>query len=134
MDGPLDRSPHLLLLEEDADLGANLREYLGQEGYAVHVVTSLEAALLLVEAHAFDLILVELSPDLHGDYWRAALELRERVTPTPVGVFNRWLQVTPSEAQARGFVCFLEHPLEVDRLATAVAACLCVPRSVEPRR
>jgi|SRR5579859_4316687 len=130
--GPL-ASPRLLLIDQDDDLRDLLRSFLSEEGYTVFTAASLEEGLMLLETHAFNVVLTDLFSRSCKDALISTLPLLERSRPTPVIVATGW-NIAQEEAQQRGFHRLLQKPFDLNMLATEIAASLNVPLSPRQQR
>ncbi|GAB6042363.1 sigma-54-dependent transcriptional regulator [Endothiovibrio diazotrophicus] len=116
-------SETLLIIEDEALLGAELREEFAGDGWdAVLVTTLAEAERLLVERHLEPLVVLSDMSLPDGN----TLDLLERVRAR--GVPGEWILLTayggvPESVRALklGAVDFLEKPCEIDRLQLVVA-------------
>lgn len=72
----------VLLIEDDAVLGAAVRDQIAADGHSVDWATRLDGASALLEAAAYDLILLDLMlPDGRGQPFLRALRGRGDITP-----------------------------------------------------
>jgi two-component system OmpR family response regulator len=72
----------ILLIEDDSQLGAAVRDQIAADGHSVDWVTRLDAAAPALEGAAFDLVLLDLMlPDGRGIPFLRRLRLRGDVTP-----------------------------------------------------
>jgi two-component system nitrogen regulation response regulator NtrX len=113
--------PHVLVLDDEPNIGLSLRLILEREGYTVtvcHSVAQLEAQRS--SARAADLYLIDVRlPDGNGiDVLRM---LREHDDPAPVVIISGQATISDAvEATRRGAFDFLEKPLARDRVLVVV--------------
>jgi len=131
-----DAPVRLLVVEDDEDTVAALRFALADEGYDITVAPSLDEALALVDAQAFRLILTDLFGHRGRDALGSVAGLRERASPTPVGIMTGW-DVSAEEATRAGFAFLIPKPFDLEDLVARLAACLgerLRPDATEPVR
>ena len=110
----------ILIVDDEAGVRASLGAVLRDEGYAVDVVDSGEAALEQVTRRAYDLILLDIwLPGLDG---LATLErLRERRAESQVIMISGHASVEAAvRATKLGAFDFIEKPLSIDKTVLAV--------------
>jgi two-component system nitrogen regulation response regulator NtrX len=113
--------PHILVLDDEPNIGLSLRLILEREGYTAtvcHSVAQLEAQRS--SARAADLYLIDVRlPDGNGiDVLRM---LREHDDPAPVVIISGQATISDAvEATRRGAFDFLEKPLARDRVLVVV--------------
>mgnify|MGYP001350331320 CR=1 FL=1 len=120
---PSQTPQQLLLVEDDADLGEVIQNFLSDEGYEVHLATSIAGALALADSHAFSLVLTDLLSHSHEYPLYAAEPLLERLRPTPVGILTGW-PLTEELAREQGFAFLLRKPFDLDDLLAVVTTLL----------
>ena len=75
----------ILLVEDDASLGAGLKDALGREGFVVDLVNSGRLAIAAVQAEAPDIMVLDLGlPDMDGLAVLSAVRRREQHVPVMV--------------------------------------------------
>jgi sugar-specific transcriptional regulator TrmB/AmiR/NasT family two-component response regulator len=73
-------SSKIIIIDDDAGLGAVLEDILSQEGYQTTIVQTGEAAIKKCQMQTFDVALVDIKlPDMEGT---ELLELLKKITPT----------------------------------------------------
>ncbi len=126
MSGPLSVRPHVLVVEDDAELHDLLTLLLREEGYLVTAATSLEQAMALLERHTFHFILSDLFRQAPSDPLTNAEPLRERAWPIPIGIMTAW-NISEAAVKQRGFACLIRKPFDIDHLSATIATCLNTP-------
>jgi CheY-like chemotaxis protein len=111
--------PHLLVVEDDADVLSSVEALLGEEGYTVSPVTSLPASLALLQDRSFDFILTDLFAQPGREPWHSIAPLLSAATPIPVGVMTAW-PIAPDVVTQAGLACLVRKPFEADALLQAV--------------
>jgi DNA-binding response OmpR family regulator len=120
--------PHVLLIDDDADLAAMLSDTLGARGYRVwHATTAAEAEQVLDEARP-DLIIVDLMlPDRNGLVLCANLRARTGVPVIICSATKR--KEDPVLGLKLGADDFIAKPFSVDELEARLEATLQKPRA-----
>lgn len=126
MSGPLSARPHVLVVEDDAELHDLLTLLLREEGYLVTSATALEQAMALLEQHTFHFILSDLFRQAPSDPLINIEPLRERAWPIPIGIMTAW-NISEEAAKRRGFACLIRKPFDIDHLSATIATCLNTP-------
>jgi len=116
---PLSRRPRLLVVDDNADLAANLAEILEQAGYAVQARGSCAAALAGAE-EGFDVALVDLRlPD--GDGAVLAPQLKELSPDGEVVLLTGFATLESAMAAVRAGACaYLVKPCATQELLVTV--------------
>jgi DNA-binding response OmpR family regulator len=111
--------PHVLLVEDHADIGPVLRRLMEMDGFRVTLAQCLEDAVRLCDGNKFDVLLVDLDlPD--GDGLDLPRRVRE-VCGAPAIVFSGYSDPELREqARARGFCQYLLKPVGADVLTAAI--------------
>lgn len=114
-------TPKVLLVDDQRDVLEALRLLLKGEGYRIDTATSPEAALSLLIAQDFDVVLVDLNYTRDTTSGREGLELLSRITELdaalPVVVMTAWGSVDVAvEAMRRGARDFIQKPWDNARL------------------
>jgi|GEM_PF-566304 len=125
--------PHLLIVEDDAELQYILQSLLIDEGYAVVAASSLPQALALLGEQVFQLIITDLFAQTGKESLDSVEPLCQRAAPTPVAVLTGW-RVSEEDIQQRGFACLIKKPFELDELLASIAVCLQTQLSPEQER
>jgi len=118
-------SPHVLVVDDEADIRALIQDILGDEGYGVTVAADAEEARSARAEHKFDLILLDIwMPDTDGitllREWSDAGEMN-----CPVVIMSGHGTVdTAVEATRLGALDFVEKPLSLAKLLRTVEAAL----------
>jgi CheY-like chemotaxis protein len=107
-----DPSPHVLVVDDQADAADTLAELLALSGFAVRTVYSNAAALAAVasgfEPHA---VVADLR-SADGDGCDLAAELRRRLPRPPVLVAVSWMSGQAARCRAAGFDHYLLKPAD----------------------
>ena len=119
--------PTLLVVDDDLEMRAVLRDYLERDGFAVVDAASAEHALALVELLAFDAaILDKETPGMNG--LDLLSFLRHRCPALPVIMITAFGGVAVAEeAFARGACRYLEKPFRIRDLVAALRSVTAVP-------
>ncbi|MBF6590573.1 MAG: nuclear transport factor 2 family protein [Ktedonobacterales bacterium] len=123
----------LLVVEDDPDISMVLRALLEEEGYAVDMAASLEAALALVDERVYALILTDAFSRQSDHVLASAQALVARARPTPVGLMTGWL-VSAEEATRTGYSFLVPKPFSVQDLLASIAAAIEAPLTSEQQR
>jgi CheY-like chemotaxis protein len=115
------QSMSVLVIDDDADFCASMRELLSGRGYAVQTCMSAEAALDWIRTSVAPpcAIVVDLRmPEMDGYSFLAACALEQRLREIPVIVVSAYGDPTGIEAD------FIPKPVNVSRLLRSLeAAC-----------
>ncbi|MFN2455443.1 MAG: sigma-54-dependent transcriptional regulator [Pyrinomonadaceae bacterium] len=119
------QTPRVLVADDQADVLEALRLLLKGEGYRVEMARSPAGVLEAIEAHDFDLLLVDLNYARDTTSGQEGLELLSRVQSIdgtlPVVVMTAWGSVNLAvEAMRRGARDFVQKPWENARLLTVL--------------
>lgn len=121
----------LLVAEDDAAFGALLQEFLELEGYAVTLVTSVDAAVATLRTRSFDLVLGNTFTTLGtgglGMRWAALERIQAAAGTTPVIIMTGFPGRAFADWQARGFQALLLKPFNLVDLASAIRRALAAP-------
>lgn len=120
----------ILLVEEDHDLQDTLSDLLGEEGYELRIVSTLEEALAQLDVSTFALVLADLFAGRSPHSFTAAHILRRRAWPIPVGLLTS-ISSSREAVQQANFSFVLSMPFEVDTLLLSIAAALNQPFTEE---
>ena len=116
-------SPRVLLVEDEPDIAAVVREALEPEGYEVVYAPTLTAASKALRAGRFDLVLTDgLSSD-RAQAWDNARAVLAMAGGTPVVLFTAH-RVDAEAACAAGFRAVIEKPFDLDGFLAHVWALL----------
>ena len=119
------RNPHVLVVDDEADIRALIKDILSDEGYGVAAAANASAARAARASHKFDLILLDIwMPDTDGitllREWSDAGEMN-----CPVVIMSGHGTVdTAVEATRLGAFDFVEKPLSLAKLLRTVEAAL----------
>jgi CheY-like chemotaxis protein len=119
--------PHVLLVDDVPDITLSQRWLLEQAGYEVSEANSAIAALDLVEAQAFDVVILDIAmPGVNG------LDLCQRLKAHPACQTTRfvahsglWDDATVKTAFAAGFDRYVLKPVQLDDLLAIMEALGC---------
>ena len=127
--------PRILVVEDVPSIGEAFALVLDDQGYAAHVVSSLEDALELVDTQTFQCILTDLFAEHeHGpDPLTSIAELRRRTYPTPIIVMTARLASSEDVAPLE-HVSIVAKPFNLDDLLTTIAASLHMPLTPRQER
>lgn len=120
------REKKILVVEDEADMAALLRERLESVGYEVHAEGSGGAGLAYVAEHQPHLVILDLRlPDLHG--YDVCRELRKACHPWVLPILMLTAMDKPID-QLRGFAhgadAYLTKPFDSDELLKTVTLLL----------
>ena len=119
------RNPHVLVIDDEADICASIKDILTDENYVVAVAANASEAQAARANHKFDLILLDIwMPDTDGitllREWSEAGEMN-----CPVVIMSGHDTVdTAVEATRLGAFDFVEKPLSLAKLLRTVEAAL----------
>jgi two-component system, OmpR family, response regulator len=116
-------APPLLLVEDDAMLGAAVRQGLEQDGYSVHWARDgVQARTMLAEGHGYQVILLDLSlPHETGLSLLKALRQRQDATPVII-VTARDSVADRIEGLDLGADDYVIKPFDLDELSARTRA------------
>lgn len=117
---------HVLVADDDADLGTAVRLLLTEEDFAVTVTVSPAEALAAVRAESFDAALIDLNYTRDTTSGREGLTLLELIRDAdpelPVAVMTAWSSVASAVAAMRlGAQEYVEKPWNDEQLLDLVA-------------
>jgi DNA-binding response OmpR family regulator len=122
------RPASILIVDDDVDMAALLRDTLHREGFQTSVELTGRGALAAVTRHVFDLIIVDKElPDVSGlDLLR---EFRSRLADVRLMLLTGFGGALVSRAaRKRGADRYLDKPVRLDDLVGAVRAVLAESR------
>jgi CheY-like chemotaxis protein len=124
---------NVLIVEDDPDILSSLAEALREEGFEVETAANGYQALTRLEAHAPDLIFLDLMMPLM-DGWKFLESARTRFATmhAPVVLLSAVHNLT-DEARKLGVTAFLSKPFDLEDV-TRMAHSLCVRRVEAPRQ
>lgn len=124
---------NILIVEDDPDILSSLAEVIREEGFDVETAANGYQALARLEAHAPDLIFLDLMMPLM-DGWKFLEIARQRFPSTqpPVVLLSAVHNLT-EEARRLGVTAFLPKPFDLEDVAR-MAHSLTQPRSEGPRQ
>ncbi|HEY7058336.1 MAG TPA: SpoIIE family protein phosphatase, partial [Vicinamibacterales bacterium] len=125
MSATCDATPRMLIADDQPDLLDALKLLLKGQGIEIDAVTSPEAALAAVEAHPFDLVLMDLNYTGDTTSGREGIDLLSRLQALdqllPVVVMTGWGSVGLAvEAMRRGVRDFVQKPWDNAHLIATV--------------
>ncbi len=107
----------ILVVEDDFDTRYPLAELLAIKGYLVLTASDAESALRAARAHQPDLILTDIVlPGRSGLHFIRKVRADEAIHATPIIVISGCDRITRDRAQSAGADCFLEKPIQLERL------------------
>ena len=117
--------PHILIADDQSDVGEALRLLLKGEGCRCQIVPSPQAALEALERRDFDLALIDLNYARDTTSGKEGLELLGRIqaldATLPIVVMTAWSSVELAvEAMRLGARDFIQKPWENERLLAIV--------------
>src|SRR5436190_10345165 len=88
---------HILVVEDDADLGEVLTEFFQERGHRVTVATNAPHALRLLGTMHWDVLLIDIAlPVFDGNSLAAEVRKRDEAPPRLVAITGRKETVQPS--------------------------------------
>jgi CheY-like chemotaxis protein len=126
--GPADPRPaRILLVDDDADVLAILKEYIESIGAAVLAARSADVALVLARTVRIDLLVSDLAMPDHDGLWLAR-HVRRVQPRTPAIAVTAYLERFGREAvRQAGFTEVLTKPVHLEDLCTTVTRSLAPP-------
>ena len=120
------RSGRILVVDDDPDIRALANQALSQDGHIVIEASSGPEALALIDAHAPDLLLLDLQmPGQGGLEVLKILRSRPATAALPVVVLTAMNDETNTRAGFEGGATdYLTKPFSIPQLAARVRACL----------
>ncbi len=120
------RPKHILMVEDDEEIGGYFKEELEAEGFRVHVETNGLPALVYAAEHTVDLAILDLNlPDLSGH--EVCRELRRLYRPWTIPIVMLTGLSRPKdklEGFASGSDVYLTKPIQSRELVRTVAGLL----------
>lgn len=118
-------NPHVLVVDDEADIGALIRDILSDEGYGVTVAANAEEARAARKEKKFDLILLDIwMPDTDGiTLLREWSDNGDLICPVVI-MSGHGTVDTAVEATRLGAFDFVEKPLSLAKLLRTVEAAL----------
>ena len=119
-----ERSKHLLLVEDEAQLREAVAEQLGDRGYQVRQADSGESALAQLADFAFDIVITDLRlPGIDGS---AVIEAAVERYPEIVAIVMTGYGTVKDAVEAikRGATDFVSKPFQIDELLHALDAAI----------
>ena len=123
----------LLVVEDDPDTRESLGLMLEDAGYAAHLAPSVKEALAAIDERVFALVVTDLFARASKDLFKAAITIRDRAYPTPVGVLSGW-SISAKHTPPDGFAFIMSKPFDIDELLTSVAVALASPLTPDQQR
>lgn len=114
----------MLVIDDEPDVLAVVRDLLTEEGYAVIEAVDGAEGLARCDAEPVDLVLADVSmPGMSG--WEVAAVCRERFPEVPVGFITGWGdQLDPDQLERHGVRFVLAKPFVVSDVLRQVAQAL----------
>jgi DNA-binding response OmpR family regulator len=107
----------ILVVEDDFDTRYPLAELLAIKGYRVITASDAESALRAARSARPDLILTDIVlPGRSGLHFIRKVRADEAIHATPIIVISGCDQTTRIRAQSAGADCFLEKPIQLEKL------------------
>ena len=119
---PAEARAQLLLVDDDAELCAMLREYLEPEGFGAETAENGQSALERLARGGIDLVVLDVMlPGLSGFEVLRRLRADARTREIPVvAVSANAMPDDLAQARAAGFADYLTKPLDLSLLLTTV--------------
>jgi signal transduction histidine kinase/CheY-like chemotaxis protein len=110
------RSGRVLVIDDEVEIAAIVKEVLVSEGHAVDTAMSGREGLQLAGASDYDLVLTDLGmPDMSG--WEVAETIRRERPDLPVALITGWgTSLDEADAKRRGISAVVHKPFEIDEL------------------
>jgi DNA-binding response OmpR family regulator len=114
------KATHLLVIEDDPNLGYLLREYLQMNAFKVTLVTTVAEALKAVEHNYYDLAVLDVMlPDGNGFDLAKAMQTHHPALPF-LFLTARSLKVDVLKGFALGAVDYLKKPIDEEELVVRI--------------
>ena len=111
----------ILVVEDDGDLGALMRDLLDIEGYSVTWATDYAKAATALRTACFDAILLDTpGAPLTADHWGAMARLQALAGGTPVILFTAHHTEAIADHAAHGFAAAIRKPFQLDDLLAVI--------------
>ena len=113
----------VLIVDDHRDCADSLQVLLSTFGYEVHVAYEGYAAMRMLEATPFSVVLLDLSmPGIDG--FEVARCLRRSISPCPeIIAISGWADATTKKkAREAGIDCYLVKPVEIEELRERLEA------------
>src|SRR5262249_55490509 len=119
----------ILVVEDDADIGAMIGEVLRDEGYLIAAVTSAEQAQATLANARYDLVLTDALADLAlpEGHWATIERIRDPAGGVPVVICTAHHPSRFADFAARGFGGLIVKPFDLDDLLELIARLLVGP-------
>lgn len=122
--------PHILVVDDEPDIRASVKDILEDEGYSVELAANGEAARQCVNVHQPDLILLDIwMPDVDGISLLKEFSSQLHVTAPVVMMSGHGTVETAVEATRLGARDFIEKPLSLAKLLHTVEHALASGKS-----
>lgn len=110
----------ILVVDDDRDLCANMKDVLADKGYRVIIAFDGEAAVRLARENSFEFVLLDLKlPSLNGlETYLAIHDIRPDVVTIIVSGYLGELRQMARQAQDRNVYTCLEKPVDIDGLVS----------------
>ena len=114
--------PTILLIEDDADIGALIAEFLQGEGYRVTRADSAAAGLAALARGRFALVLTDgfVNQATDASRWTVVEQVRRAAHDTPVIICTAHTARDFAGATERGFAALLSKPFDLDDLLALI--------------
>ena len=113
----------ILVVDDDPIILETLQECLYDEGYRVATALSVDAALPLLRADRYSLVLTDALVQLRDDrpdYWAAIEQIRSAAGTSPVAILSAHTADRFAGFEARGFAALIRKPFEIDEFCATV--------------
>src|SRR5580658_5571735 len=129
-------APRVLIADDQPDVLEALRLLLKAEGYQSELVSSPAGVLNTLEAHEFDVVLIDLNYARDTTSGQEGLDLLSRIqaldSTLPVVVMTAWSSVKVAvEAMRRGARDFIQKPWENERLVSILRTQIELSRALQ---
>jgi len=116
----MERSQHILLVDDEIRFGETLKQILSFYGYQVTVATSGREAIRLLDTHTFDLALLDVElPDMYGYEVIDSIKENNRFL-IPIMLTGNGSLDTAIQALRKGVYDYLKKPVDSDLLLKTI--------------
>jgi CheY-like chemotaxis protein len=125
IDSPFSRSPHILVVDDEAQVREFLKDLLTEDGFDVTTARDGGEALGLLTRERFDLVLTDLKmPGMDG--WELSEHLLVRYPRLPIVMLTGYGTAIEHQAQSRG-IPLLPKPVDAVQLTRTIRNALAHP-------